>query len=132
MSSGDITQVPADALIMAVRSAGPKNWQGGVNNAVLRVADTMFHDQFVETTPHREGDTVYAPANRRHNGAFRGVLFVVDDWQRPLSKVVLTALQAAENLRLPVVKLPALRTGAAEQPHGESGSRAARRRAPIR
>ncbi len=109
---GDITQEPADALITAINSGG--NWLGGIDGAIARVAGPLFHQQAAQAAPLKDGQTVLATsAAGQHNGQFRNVLFVVDDLELPLRKLVLIALRAADAAGLRRVTLPAIRTGMA-------------------
>lgn len=105
---GDITEIPADMLITAINSDGA--WFGGIDDAIQRVAGPMFHNQ-AAAVRLRDGDTVLAKANGSHGGAFRDVVFVVDDLRRPLSQIVEASLKAADEAGATSVTLPALRTG---------------------
>jgi O-acetyl-ADP-ribose deacetylase (regulator of RNase III) len=107
--TGDVTQEPSDALITAVNSGGM--WFGGIDGAIMRAAGDMFHRQAAAEMPLDDGDTVFAPALDGHRGLFGSVIFVVDDLQRPLSELVLTALTEANSRGCRVVTLPTLRTG---------------------
>jgi O-acetyl-ADP-ribose deacetylase len=106
--AGDVTKVRADALITAINSGGM--WFGGIDGAIQRCANNMFHAQ-AAAARLQDGATVFAQATSRHSGAFRDVLFVVDDLRRPLSQIVRLALDEAERQRLTSVTLPAIRTG---------------------
>jgi len=106
--SGDITQVSAEALITAINSEGM--WFGGIDGAIRRCAGGVFHSQ-AALNPLSDGETVFAPSERKHGGSFESVLFVVDDLRRPLCDIVAIALQEAERLRLSSVTLPTIRTG---------------------
>jgi O-acetyl-ADP-ribose deacetylase (regulator of RNase III) len=108
VQQGDITKVSADALITAINSGGM--WFGGIDGAIQRCSGQMFHSQAASARLN-DGDTVFARATQQHRGAFRAVLFVVDDLRRPLSQIVEIALKAADQEGVANVTLPALRTG---------------------
>jgi len=108
VQEGDITKVSADALITAINSGGM--WFGGIDGAIQRCAGPMFHNQAASASLS-DGVTVFAQATQQHSGAFRAVLFVVDDLRRPLSQIVEIALKAADSAGVASVTLPAMRTG---------------------
>jgi O-acetyl-ADP-ribose deacetylase (regulator of RNase III) len=107
--SGDITQVNADGLITAINGAGM--WFGGIDGAIQRSAGNMFHAQASAAMPLSDGQVLFAPALHSHNGRFGGVVFLVDNLERPLSELVLAGLQEAERQGLARISLPTLRTG---------------------
>jgi O-acetyl-ADP-ribose deacetylase len=106
---GDIAQVPANAMITAINSGGA--WFGGIDGVIQRAAGMMFHQQVAETLPLNHCDTVVARKKAAHRGKFGDVVFVIDDLQSPLSKVVYAALKAASDAGYQSVSLPAIRTG---------------------
>ena len=108
VQGGDISSVRADALVTAVNSSGM--WFGGIDGVIRRTAGNMFHGQLAHK-PLGDGEAIYAPAPSGHDGGFRDVVFVVDDLRQPLRKVVLAGLSCAEQEKLSLISLPALRTG---------------------
>jgi O-acetyl-ADP-ribose deacetylase (regulator of RNase III) len=105
--SGDIAQMPADALITAINGQGW--WFGGVDGAIQRVAGDFFHRQV--QLPVRDGDVVYASLSREVACPFRNVIFVVDNLKQPLQNIVLAGLREAEAQQLAEITLPVMRTG---------------------
>jgi O-acetyl-ADP-ribose deacetylase (regulator of RNase III) len=108
VQGGDISSVRADALVTAVNSSGM--WFGGIDGVIRRAAGNMFHGQLARK-PLGDGEAFYAPAPSGHDGGFGDVVFVVDDLRQPLHKIVLAGLSCAEQEKLSLVSLPALRTG---------------------
>lgn len=109
---GDITALPAQALITPINSEGM--WWGGIDGAIQKVAGGQFHGQASEVLNRSgltEGQTVLAEARQPHHGAFQDVLFVVDDGGKPLREIVLEGLRSADRAGLQSVSLPAMRTG---------------------
>ena len=109
---GDITVVPADALLTLITSGG--DWRGRVDGAIMRKAGQQFHQIAAQRMPTsvRQGDVIFADGSRiRHHGAFRHVLFVIDDLQLPLKNLVKAGLEAAFAYALQSVSLPLMRTG---------------------
>jgi O-acetyl-ADP-ribose deacetylase len=121
---GDITKVPADALVAAVNSSGKwgarpnpaGDWEivnpRSIDAAICRTSGVQFHVQALQLLNSPEGSTLLAGRQALHDGAFNHLLFVVDDWQAPLSDIILPALIAADRGGLHSVSLPLLRTGA--------------------
>lgn len=110
--SGNIVSTPADAIITGISLDG--SWIGGVNHAIWQAAGSMFHDQLNAALPLADGQTVLTvPDIPVYQGVFRSVLFLADAHARPLSELVLLALQKAEQLEMSLLSIPALRTGAA-------------------
>lgn len=107
VTSGDITQMPADALITAINSQGW--WFGGVDGAIQRVAGDLFHRQV--QLPVQDGDVVCATLSREIPCPFRHVVFVVDDLKQSLQNIVLAGLREAEAQQLAEITLPVMRTG---------------------
>jgi O-acetyl-ADP-ribose deacetylase (regulator of RNase III) len=106
--SGDIARVEADALVTAINSFGM--WFGGVDGVIQRCAGSHFHQQ-AGRAPLQDGKTVVAYGDKPHKGAFRNVVFVVDDMRQPLRKVVLAGLEAADLAGFKTVTLPTMRMG---------------------
>ena len=106
---GDITQMPADALITAINSGGL--WFGGIDSAIQRVAGEMYHTQASQASPLQNLQTILAKGTGKHRGQFRDVVFVVDDLESPLNDVVYTGLDAASNERYQQVLVPTIRMG---------------------
>lgn len=106
---GDITQVNADALITAVNSGGM--WFGGIDGAIARVAGNMFHGQLTQLAPLHNGEGIYVEATAAHGGAFKSVIFVIDDLNWPLKDLILVGLELAVDNELKSVTIPTIRTG---------------------
>jgi len=108
--SGDIAKVEADALITAINSGGM--WFGGIDDVIIRQAGGVFHSQAAAAKPLKDGQTVVAKANgHQHNAAFGNVVFVVDDLEQKLRKVVFAGLNAAADAKFKSVSLPTIRMG---------------------
>lgn len=108
VQGGDISTVSSDVLVTAVNSGGM--WFGGIDGVIRRAAGNMFHGQLVHQ-PLEDGKAFYTPAPTGHDGGFKDVVFVIDDLRQPLHKIVLAGLSCAEQEKLSLVSLPALRTG---------------------
>jgi O-acetyl-ADP-ribose deacetylase (regulator of RNase III) len=118
---GDITQVPADALVTAINSGGM--WFGGIDRAIQRSSGGMFHAQAQAEMPLKDGHIVYAPARGSHDGKFESVLFIIDDLSTPLYDLVGRALDAVNEHQLRRISIPAIRTGVMAgvvESHGEA------------
>ena len=108
--SGDITRVSVDALITAINSGGM--WFGGIDGVINRVAGNLFHSQAAAKMPLRDGQTVVAcNSGRAHDGAFKNVVFVVDDLKQPLRTIIYNGLIAASSASFKTVSLPTIRIG---------------------
>lgn len=107
--SGDIARVPADALVTLINAGGA--WWGGVDGAIQRAAGPVFHQQALQAMPLYDGDVIHATTDQPHGGAFRSVLFVVDELERDLHLLVEAALVKADELGLSSITLPTMRTG---------------------
>jgi len=106
--SGDISRVPADAIITAINSG--RMWFGGIDGVIQRLAGDQFHSQAAAALPLDHGQTVFA----RGNGSqlpFKNVIFVIDDLCGPLSEIIFNGLVAASNAGLRSVTLPTIRMG---------------------
>jgi O-acetyl-ADP-ribose deacetylase (regulator of RNase III) len=107
---GDITQIPADAMMTAINSGGM--WFGGIDGAIQRVAGGMYHSQAADRMPLSDLQVVVAKGDRNlHRGQFNDVVFVVDDLRSPLSKVMYAGLEAAHNQGYDSLLIPAIRMG---------------------
>lgn len=106
----DITQIEADAIIVAINSSG--RWYGGVDGAIQRSSGNMFHLQAMKAMPLVDGSVIFAPKQRPHQGKFDAALFIVDDLEKPLYDLVTLALEKARHHELMSVSIPAIRTGA--------------------
>jgi len=110
VSQGDITRMPADAIITAINSGGL--WFGGIDGAIQRAAGSGYHAQAQAVMPLKDLQTVVAKGNRNdHSGEFDNVVFVVDDLQSPLDNVVYNGLETASNEGYQRVLLPTVRMG---------------------
>ena len=87
-------------------------WFGGIDGVINRAASSLFHAQAGKAMPLKDGQTVVARSNgHAHDGAFKAVLFVVDDLQRPLREIVYNGLKAASDAGFAKVSLPTIRMG---------------------
>ncbi len=107
---GDITQIPTDAIMTAINSGGM--WYGGIDGAIQRVAGNQYHSQAAQAMPLSDLQTVVAKGNAsNHRGSFNDIVFVVDDLQSSLDKVVYTGLEAAHQEGYGQLLIPAIRMG---------------------
>lgn len=110
--SGDITKMPG-AIMTAVNSSGA--WFGGIDRAIYNAAGKIYHNQLGQAAMNgrlSDLETVVAVGNHNlHNGEFDQVVFVVDDLESPLRKVIKAGLIAADNARIKKISIPAIRTG---------------------
>ena len=124
VQDGNITDVPADALITTVSSAQSRN--GAVDRAIRQVAGGYFHDQVpVEHTKGCfSGQTLWAPNPPALRLPFDGVLFVIDNLDLPLREIVRCALQGAVQNGRYTIAMPLMRTGQAagrvQEPSGSA------------
>lgn len=110
VQQGDLARVPADAMITAVNSEGM--WFGGIDGVIQRAAGGQFHSQAQAAMPLADGQTVVARGTGAPNhGAFKNVVFVVDDLNKPLRQVIKAGLEAADGAGFQSVSLPAVRMG---------------------
>ncbi|MBI4175774.1 MAG: hypothetical protein HY518_01090 [Candidatus Aenigmarchaeota archaeon] len=110
LEEGDITQIPADAMMAAINSFG--EWQGGIDRAIYRVAGERYHSQARKAMPLHDLQTVIAKGDRsRHRDQFNDVVFVVDDLRNPLDMVVYSGLEAAHQEQYGSLLIPAIRMG---------------------
>lgn len=107
---GDITRIPADAIMTAINSGGM--WFGGIDGAIQRVAGNHYHSQAQKAMPLTDLQTVVAKGNRKnHKGQFDNVVFVVDELESPLERVVYNGLEAVNNAGFRSVLVPTIRMG---------------------
>ena len=106
---GDIAQVPAQAMIAPINSSGM--WFGAIDGVIQRNAGGQFHNQASARMPLKHNDTVVAKKRTAHRAMFQDVIFVIDDLESALHKVVYAALEAAGEAGYTDVSLPAIRTG---------------------
>lgn len=110
VSQGDISRIPADAIITAINSGGL--WFGGIDGVIQRVAENHYHAQAGANMPLTDLQTIVARGNRKdHQGEFDNVVFVVDDLQSHLDNVVYKGLEVASNECYQNVLLPTIRMG---------------------
>lgn len=109
---GDITAVAADSLITALNSIG--RWRGGIDNAIRRVASTQYHAQAAQALRNDPNiEVIIATPASAHRGAFRDVVFVIDDlFGISLREVIIRGLRGAEEAGHKTVTMPAIRLGA--------------------
>ncbi len=106
---GDITRVPADGLITGVNSEGM--WAGGVDGAISRAGGGQFHQQAQSLIGGQTGQVQIATTRQAHQGAFKNVVFVVDDLNKPLYDVLTAGLEAADKAGMQSLSIPAMRLG---------------------
>ena len=107
---GDITQTPADAIMTAINSAGM--WYGGVDGAIQRAAGNQYHQQAMNSMPLRDLQVVVAKGSHtKHRGQFDDVVFVVDDLESSLDKVVYKGLEESHKQSHSKIIVPAIRMG---------------------
>ena len=105
---GDITQIPTDAIMAAINSNGL--WFGKIDGAIQRVAGNQYHLQAVAAMPLSNLQAVVARGSAaNHGGKFNDVVFIVDDLQSSLDKVVYSGLEAAHEEGYNQVLIPAIR-----------------------
>ena len=109
VTSGDIARVPSDALITAINSSG--KWFGGIDGVIQHNSGGLFHQQAKNAMPLRHGQTVVTTGNIEHNGAFKNVVFVIDDLEGRLSDIIYNGLKAASDAGYSSVTLPTIRMG---------------------
>jgi O-acetyl-ADP-ribose deacetylase (regulator of RNase III) len=107
--AGDIANIHADALIAPINSG--QAWHGAIDGVIQRCAGWQFHQQAAAAAPLHDQQTINATVRDCHTGAFRNVVFVVDDVERPLRQIVLAGLKAADAAGYESVSLPAMRLG---------------------
>ncbi len=106
---GDISRVSTDALITAINSGGM--WFGGIDGVINRAAGNFFHQQAGDAMPLSHGQVVVARGNDSNQGAFKNVVFVVDDLRGPLSQIVYAGLKGASEAGFSSATLPTIRMG---------------------
>ena len=107
---GDITQIPTEAIMAAINSEGM--WFGGVDGAIQRVAGNHYHSQASKAMPLRDLQVIVAKGNAsKHRGKFNDVVFVVDDLESSLDKVVYTGLETAHKEGYGQLLIPTIRMG---------------------
>lgn len=107
--SGDISRVPADAIITAINSSGM--WYGGIDGVIKRAAGESFHSQAAAMGSLAHGQTIVAKGRPANKAAFRNVVFVVDDLRGKLREIVFSGLAAAHDAGFGSVSLPTIRMG---------------------
>jgi hypothetical protein len=109
---GDMMSIQADALIMAIKPEPP--WHD-FSDAIL------LTNQFcrrLELCPRKPGQAIVLPRRKKpkHGVGFVGdVVVVIDDPDRPLSKIVLTGLRAADVSEYKSVTMPMMRMDAQKE-----------------
>ena len=110
---GDITKLPAEAILTGINSGGPMFWNGGLDRTIRTAASGQYHSQLAQRGSLQDGQMVVANKTAAHDGAFDKVLFMVDDHKQPLGDMLYKGLKKADEEGLTSVNLPAFRTGAA-------------------
>lgn len=113
---GDICKVVrVDAIATLINPQC--SWIGGIDLAIKSVAGDMYHRQALTAAMFRglrDGQVVIAEGSKRqHKGNFDNVIFVVDDFEKPLNQLVKSILLTARNQNYSSVALPLMRTGEA-------------------
>ena len=110
VKTGDITKaVSVDAIVTLINPGGM--WWGGLDNAIMHVAGTIYHSQ-ARAIPLTDGQVVVAKRHgRQHSGSFNDVLFVVDDLRLPLSDLMFSALRETQIEGYRSIAFPMMRTG---------------------
>lgn len=108
---GDITKIPVDALMTAINSGGM--WFGGIDGAIQRVAGNQYHAQASQASPLKNLQTIIARGGARPDRkiGFRDVIFVVDDLESPIDKVVYAGLETASLQGYSSLLIPTIRMG---------------------
>ena len=108
---GDITQIPADALMTAIYSGGL--WFGGIDRAIKRVAGDQFHAEALFAMPLKNLQTIVARGKDNYDGkrGFKDVIFIVDDLESSLDKVVYAGLETAHTRGYNSLLIPTIRLG---------------------
>jgi len=107
---GDITSIPADALLTAINSG--RMWFGGIDGVISRAAGNQYHVQAsaaLDSNP--DTSVIIATKSTSHHGSFENVVFTIDDLDRPLREVILDGLQGAEQHGCRTITMPAIRLG---------------------
>jgi len=110
---GDLMKTPAKALVTPINSGGPGLWNGKVDRVIMGTVGTGYHQQLNRKLP-QFGDlkTVVARGTKqRGRNAFEHVVFVGDNLQSSLKKVVCSGLECASRAGFSSVSMPAMRMG---------------------
>ena len=119
---GDITAVPAQALITAINSSGM--WFGGIDGVIMRAAGDQFHAQAADALRiDRSVKAVVAKQRGWHYGNFVDVVFVIDDLEEPLNVIVRRSLTVAGDAGYHIVSMPLIRFGVMRDVGGTSESK---------
>lgn len=110
---GDITQVRADALITAYTAES--SWLGGIDGAIVEASKNQYHTQFATELALNTTDTIEAVCveqRAEHSGAFRDVIFVLDELRSlPMETVVKRGLDVAIKHGHSDISMPVFRQG---------------------
>lgn len=107
---GDITRHPCDAIMTAINSEGM--WFGGVDGAIMRVAGDYYHKQAATLMPLKDLQTIVARGSKSaHNANFNDVVFVVDDLQSSVDKIIYEGLFATIKEDYQTIAIPSIRMG---------------------
>lgn len=110
VATGDLTQIEADAVMAPINSKGA--WSGAIDDAITRAGGGQFHQQAADKLGHlNDGDSLVARKKEDHQGKFDDVVFVVDDFQKPLNELVTDGLRAAEKAGMKSIAIPTMRMG---------------------
>jgi O-acetyl-ADP-ribose deacetylase len=106
---GDITSLPVDAIMTSINSEGM--WFGGIDEAIQRKAGSFYHAQAASKMPLKDGQVVITKGDLQHRGAFKDVVFIVDDLKQPAENLVYNGLEVSSKEGYQSIALPAIRTG---------------------
>ncbi len=107
---GDITRQPCDTLVVGVNSFG--DWRGALDLIIRSIAGNDYHLQLANALlADPELRVQIAHQLWPHLASFRDVVFVIDDLQEPLEKIVLRGLISASVANYRRVAMPLIRFG---------------------
>ncbi|MGM0509282.1 MAG: hypothetical protein ACQERZ_09015 [Fusobacteriota bacterium] len=111
---GDVCDVKAQALITAVDSGGL--WCGQVDEAIRKGIGSYYHDGLinkmkVHNGPFWDGEVVIIEGDEENTPKFKDIIFVIDDFKKPLHEILEGAINKAIKTGYKKVILSAIRTG---------------------
>jgi len=110
----NIAQVQTDALITPINSL--RKWFGKIDQAIVETSGHGFHQAASEylKANHKatDGSTIFVNGSTiEGNRNFKNVIFVIDDLNIPLRKLVKAGLVEAYKRNLQIVTIPLMRSG---------------------